>query len=75
MTALVMQKLADALGKEGFIVKKIEEEEYTPYNRPSSGEKYTGQILIKVRSADEEEAEAEAAWLRKAKERKRQEDQ
>ena len=64
MTALVMQKLADVLAKEGFVIKKIEDEERSSTN---NGEKYTGNIIIKVRPADEEEAEAEIVRLRKLK--------
>ena len=69
MTALVMQRLAEALAKEGFIIKKIEDEEHSSFSRPNNGEKYTGEIILKIRPADEEEAEAEMAKLRKAKER------
>jgi hypothetical protein len=69
MTALTMQKLATALFNEGFIVKKIEDEQRSSYDRFENGEKYTGQIIIVVRPNDEEEAEAEAARLRKEKAR------
>jgi len=69
MTALVMQKLADALAKEGFIVKKIEDEEISSFNRTLDGEKYTGEIIIRVRPADDEEAEAEMVRLRKEKQK------
>jgi hypothetical protein len=69
MTALVMQKLANALFDEGFVVKKIEDEQKSSFDRFENGEKYTGHILIVVRPKDEEEAEAEAARFRKIKER------
>jgi hypothetical protein len=69
MTALVMQKLADALLNEGYVVKKIEEEQISSFDRKDNGEKYTGQLIITVRPVDEEEAEAEAARLRKEKEK------
>jgi hypothetical protein len=69
MTALVMQKLAATLFKEGFIVKKMEDEQRSSFERSENGEKYTGQIIIVVRPVDDEEAEAEAARLRKGKER------
>lgn len=69
MTALVMQKLAMALSNEGFIVKKIEDEQMSSFDRSQNGEKYTGQIIIVVRPVDDEEAEAEASRLRKEKER------
>jgi hypothetical protein len=69
MTALVMQKLATVLFNEGFVVKKIEDEQKSSFDRPENGEKYTGQIIIIVRPVDDEEAEAEAARLRKEKEK------
>jgi hypothetical protein len=69
MTALVMRKLATALFNEGFIVKKIEDEQKSSFDRSENGEKYTGQIIIVVRPSDDEEAEAEAAQLRKEKEK------
>ena len=69
MTALVMQKLADALLKEGFVIKKIEDEQRSSFDRSENGEIYTGQIIIVARPVDEEEAEANAARLRKEKER------
>jgi hypothetical protein len=69
MTALVMQKLATALLNEGFVVKKIEDEERSSFDKSENGEKYTGQIIIVARPQDDEEAEAEAVRLRKEKER------
>jgi hypothetical protein len=69
MTALIMQKLATALLNEGFVVKKIEDEQISSFGRHENGEKYTGQIIIIARPVDEEEAEMEAARLRKEKER------
>ena len=68
MQALVMQKLADALGKEGFVIKKIEDAEIPSFSKPDTGEKYTGEIILRIRPVDEEEAEAEKARLRKEKE-------
>ena len=69
MTALVMQRLADVLAKEGFIVKKIEDQEISSFNRSDDGVKYTGEIIIRVRPADDEEVEAEIVKLRKEKQR------
>ncbi len=69
MTALVMQKLATALLNEGFVVKKIEDEQLSSFDKPQNGEKYTGQIIIVARPVDDEEAETEAARLRKEKEK------
>jgi|LSPZ01.1.fsa_nt_gi hypothetical protein len=69
MTALVMQKLATALLNEGFVVKKIEDEQKSSFDISGNGEKYTGQIIIVARPVDEEEAEAKAASLRKEKEK------
>jgi hypothetical protein len=69
MTALVMQKLATALLNEGFVVKKIEDEQKSSFDRSDNGEKYTGQIIIVARPVDDEDAEAEAARLRKEKEK------
>ena len=71
MTALVMQKLATALLNEGFVVKKIEDETVGSFDRKDNGEKYTGQLILTIRPVDEEEAEAEAAQLRKAGEREK----
>jgi hypothetical protein len=64
MEGSVMRRLAEALGDVGFVIKRIEEEAYSHYNRPSSGEKYTGEIVIKVRPVKDEEADAEKvrAW-------------
>jgi hypothetical protein len=64
MEGSVMRKLAEALGDAGFVIKKIEEEAYGQYDRPPSGEKYTGEIIIKIRPVKDEEADAERlrAW-------------
>jgi hypothetical protein len=64
-----MQKLATALLNEGFVVKRIEDEQKSSFDRSDSGEKYTERIIIVARPKDDEEAEAEAARLRKEKER------
>jgi hypothetical protein len=69
MTALVMQKLAMALLNEGFVVKKIEDEQMLSFDKCENGEKYTGRIIITARPVDDEEAETEAARLRKEKEK------
>jgi hypothetical protein len=69
MEGSVMRKLAEALDDVGFVIKSIEEEKHGTYDRPNTGEIYTGQIIIKIRSRKDEEAEAEAARLRKEKER------
>jgi hypothetical protein len=68
MTAVVMQKLANVLANEGFVIKKIEDEAYGSFDKQENGEKYTGQIIITVRPVDDEEAEAEKKRLRKEKE-------
>jgi hypothetical protein len=54
-----MNKLANSLEDAGYIIKEIKEESYGQFDRPSSGEKYTGEIILKIRSAKDEEAEAE----------------
>jgi hypothetical protein len=68
MTAVVMQKLADVLANEGFVIKKIEDEEHNSFDKQENGEKYTGAIIIKVRPIEDEKAEKEKARLRKEKE-------
>ena len=69
MTAMVMQSLADALAGVGFVIKKIEEIAYGSYDKPPNGEKYTGELSIRIRSIAEEEAEAELVRARKENER------
>ena len=69
MTVLVMQKLATVLLNEGYVVKKIEDEQISSFDRRDNGEHYTGQIIIVARPVDDEEAEAEAAQLRRKKEK------
>jgi hypothetical protein len=69
MTALVMQKLATALLNEGYVVKEIKEEQISSFDKRDNGEKYTGRLIITVRPVDEEEAEMEAARIRKEKEK------
>jgi hypothetical protein len=69
MEGSIMRKLADALGDVGFVIKKIEEKSYGQYDRPSSGEKYTGEIIVKIRPIKDEEAEAEKIRAQKEKER------
>jgi hypothetical protein len=69
MNALAIQKLATALFNEGFVVKKIEDEQKSSFDRSENGERYTGNIIIVVRPVDDEEAEMEAARLRKEKEK------
>jgi hypothetical protein len=64
-----MQKLATALFNEGYVVKKIEDEQKSSFDRSENGERYTGHIIITVRPVDDEEAEMEAARLRKEKEK------
>jgi hypothetical protein len=64
MTGTVMRKLADALEDVGYVIKSIEEETYSWTDRPATGEKYTGQICLKIRSAKEEDADAEKKRLR-----------
>jgi hypothetical protein len=69
MNALVMQKLATALFNGGYVVKKIEDEQKSSFDRTENGERYTGNIIIVARPVDDEEAEMETARLRKEKER------
>jgi hypothetical protein len=69
MEGYVMRKLADALGDVGFVIKRIEEEAYGQYDRPLSGEKYTGEIIIRIRPAKDEDADVEKLRSRKEKER------
>ena len=69
MTAEIMQNLADGLKSAGFVIKKIEEETYDSFSKPSDHEKYTGEICVRVRSIEDEEAEAEAVRLRKEAEK------
>jgi hypothetical protein len=70
MEGSVMRKLAEALDDVGFVIKKIEEEPYDNFNRPSSGEKYTGEIIIKIRSVKDEEADNEKLQVRKEEEKR-----
>jgi hypothetical protein len=71
MEGSVMRKLAGALDDVGFVIKKIEEEPYDNYNRPPSREKYTGEIIIKIRPVKDEEADIEKirAWKEEEKAR------
>jgi hypothetical protein len=69
MEGLVMRKLAEAVRSVGFVVKKIEEETYDSFNRPPNGEKYTGEIIIKIRPVEAEEDEQKQFQARKEKER------
>jgi len=69
MIVSTMQKLAMALLNEGYVVKKIEDEQIHTFNFKDNGEQYTGHIVIVVRPVEDEEAEAEAARLRKVKEK------
>jgi hypothetical protein len=63
-----MEKLGTALLNAGFVVKKIEDEKESSFIRNENGEKYTGQIIIVARPADEETAELEVSRLRKERE-------
>jgi hypothetical protein len=58
MEGLAIQKLANALDGVGFTIKRIEEESYSRYERPPSGEKYTGEIIIRIRPLKDEKADA-----------------
>jgi hypothetical protein len=66
MEMALMQKIADAIGDNGFVIKKIEEETYGYYDRPKTGERYTGEIILKIRPITDEEAEAKKRWVREA---------
>ena len=55
MEGLVMHRLSDALRNTGFVIKKIEEESYGRFDLPSGGEKYTGEIIIRIRPVRDEE--------------------
>jgi hypothetical protein len=70
MEGSVMRKLAEALDDVGFVIKRIEEEAYGQYDRPSSGEKYTGEIIIRIRPVKDEEADIEKIRTRKDEEKK-----
>jgi hypothetical protein len=70
MEGSVMRKLADALSDVGFVIKRIEEESYGPYDRPSGEGKYTGEITIKIRPVKDEEDDAEKLRARKEEEKK-----
>jgi hypothetical protein len=65
MEGSVLEKLAGALGTVGFVIKKIEEEAYGQYERTLNGERYTGEIIIKIRPVEDEEADAERLRVRK----------
>jgi hypothetical protein len=69
MEGSVIRKLTDALGDAGFVIKKIEEESYSRFERPFSGEKYTGEIIIRIRPAKDEEADIEKIRAREEAER------
>jgi hypothetical protein len=69
MEGSTMRKLGDALSDVGFVIKKIEEETYSQYDRPSSGEKYAGEIILKIRPVKDEEADFEKARALKEKEK------
>jgi hypothetical protein len=69
MEGATMRKLADALSDVGFVIKRIEEESYGQYDKPSSGEKYTGEITIKIRTVKDEEADVEKIRARKEAEK------
>jgi hypothetical protein len=66
MEMALMQRIADAIGDNGFVIKKIEEETYGYYDRPKTGERYTGEIILKIRPIEEEEAEAKRHLSRQA---------
>jgi hypothetical protein len=53
-----MKKLANSIEDVGYIIKEIKEESYTQYDMPSSGKKYTGELILKIRSMEDEKAEA-----------------
>jgi hypothetical protein len=69
MEGSVMRKLAEALDDIGFVIKKIEEEAYGQYDRPFSGEKYTGEIIVKIRPMKDEEVDIEKMRVRKEEEK------
>jgi hypothetical protein len=69
MEGSVMRKLAEALGDAGFVIKKIEEETYGYYDRPGTGERYTGEIILKIRPVTDEEADIEKIRVRKEEEK------
>jgi hypothetical protein len=71
MEGSVMRKLAEALDDVGFVIKKIEEEAYSQYDRSSSGKKYTGEIIIKIRPVKDEEADIEKIRVQKEEEKAR----
>jgi hypothetical protein len=58
MEGSLMLRLANALDDVGFVIKKMEEETYSRFERPDSDETYTGEIIIKIRPRKDEDAEA-----------------
>jgi hypothetical protein len=69
MTGAVMKKLAEALDEVGYVIKDIKDEEYSGYGQPASGERYTGLMVLRIRPAEEEEADAEKLRARKEAEK------
>jgi hypothetical protein len=69
MQGTEMKKVAEAMEGIGYIVKELKEEEYSQYDRPVSGEKYTGLFLLKIRTVADEQADAERKRLRIEQER------
>jgi hypothetical protein len=71
MDGVRIQKLAEAVRDAGFVLKKFEEETYGHFDRPDSGERYTGELIIKIRPVEQEEYEQELVLARIRKERER----
>jgi hypothetical protein len=71
MDGVRIQKLADAVRDAGFVLKKWEEETYGHFDRPDSGERYTGELIIKLRPVEQEEYEQELVLARIKREREK----
>jgi hypothetical protein len=71
MDVVRIQKLTEAVREAGFVLKKWEEETYGHFDRPYSGERYTGELIIKIRPVELEEYEQELALARIRKEREK----
>jgi hypothetical protein len=65
MDGSTMKKLADALGGAGFVIKKIEDDVYSSFDKQEDGVKYNGEFTVKIRPISEEEIEQEKIQARK----------
>jgi hypothetical protein len=56
-----MKRLYDAMEAIGYSVKKVEMETYEYFDKPKTGEKYTGEFYVKLRPLSAEIAELQKA--------------